>query len=221
VDADGESHHIKEEYDPFVGARLVGMVLPFEDGPEYQGGEEGGRGVYFAFDGAVPKGVAEGIGQGAYDTGAHDGEQLAFIGFGRSILTLNELAGEVRDGPEQEEDGQTAGNGAHEVDAAGGGMRTVAEKDDKEAAHEDEEGGAWGVGDLELVAAGYEFTAIPEAAGRFHGHDKYGTSDYSHDPAHDIVHSVKTHKNLDFNGQTGLIDFQRRLRTFGWQRTRF
>jgi len=93
-------------------------------------------------------------------------------------------------------------------------MRVVAEEDDEEAAHKDEEGGAGGVGDLELVAAGDEFTAIPEAAGRFHGHDEDSTGDNSHDPAHDIVHSVKTHKNLDFNGQTCLIDFQRRLLTF-------
>jgi len=100
-------------------------------------------------------------------------------------------------------------------------MRIVAEEDDEEAAHEDEEGGAGGVGDLELIATGDEFTAIPKAAGGFHGHDKDGTGDDSHDPSHDIVHSVKTHKSLDFNGQTGLIDFQRRLRTFGWQRTRF
>jgi hypothetical protein len=72
----------------------------------------------------------------------------------------------------------------------------VAEEDDKEAAHEDEERGAGGMGDLEFVAAGDELTAIPEAAGGFHGHDKDSTGNHSHDPPHNIVHSFETHKML-------------------------
>jgi hypothetical protein len=49
------------------------------------------------------------------------------------------------------------------------------------------------VGDLQFVAAGYELTAIPEAAGGFHGHDENGAGNQSNDPAHDIVHSVEIH----------------------------
>ena len=52
------------------------------------------------------------------------------------------------DGPEQEEDGEAAGDSAHKVDAAGGGMGVIAEEEDEEAAEEYEEGGAWRVGDL-------------------------------------------------------------------------
>jgi hypothetical protein len=55
------------------------------------------------------------------------------------------------------------------------------------------------VGDLELVAAGDELTAIPEAACGFHGHDIDGTGNDSHDPAYDIVHSVKAHIRLILN----------------------
>src|SRR5882757_6876111 len=45
VDADGQAHHIKDEDDPFVGAGLIGILFPFEDGPEYEGGKKGGGGV--------------------------------------------------------------------------------------------------------------------------------------------------------------------------------
>jgi hypothetical protein len=84
-------------------------------------------------------------------------------------------------------------------------MRIVAEEDDKEATHENEEGGAGRVGDLELVAAGDELTAIPEAAGRFHGHDEDSTGDNTHDPAHDIVHSIETHNVFFGTGKPTLI----------------
>src|SRR6202012_1528009 len=76
VDADGKAHHIEDEDNPAVGAGLIGMVFPFEDGPEDKGGKESRRGVDFAFDGAVPEGVAESIGEGADDAGGHDGKEL-------------------------------------------------------------------------------------------------------------------------------------------------
>jgi hypothetical protein len=56
----------------------------------------------------------------------------------------------VGDAPEQEEDGQAAGDGAHEIDAAGGGMGVIAEEDDEEPAQQDEQGapGGWGICNL-------------------------------------------------------------------------
>ena len=90
-------------------------------------------------------------------------------------------------GPEEEEDGQAAAQGAHAVYGAGGGMRVVPEKDDEEAAHEDEERGAGRVGDLESIATGDEFPAIPEAAGGFHGEDEYGAGNKADDPAGDAI----------------------------------
>jgi hypothetical protein len=50
------------------------------------------------------------------------------------------------------------------------------------------------VGDLDLIAAGDEFAAIPKAAGSFHGHNKNGTGNQSHDPAYDIVYPVELHR---------------------------
>jgi hypothetical protein len=49
------------------------------------------------------------------------------------------------------------------------------------------------VGDLELEATGDELAAVPEAAGRLHGHNINGTGNHTHDPAHDIIHSVEIH----------------------------
>jgi hypothetical protein len=72
-------------------------------------------------------------------------------------------------------------------------MGIIAEKNDKEAAHENEQRGAGRVGDLELVAAGDELTAVPETAGRLHRHDKDGACNQSHDPASHIVRSIKIH----------------------------
>ncbi len=193
VDTDGEPHHIEDEDDPSVGAGFVGILLPFEDGPEDEGGKKGRGGIDFAFDGAVPERIAESIGEGADDAGSHDGECLIAVGFSIGIVPQHDPAGKMGNGPEQEEDGQAAGDGAHEVDGTGGGMGVIAEEDDKKAAHQDEQRGAGGVGDLQLITAGDEFAAVPEAAGRFHGHDKYGAGNQSHDPAHDIVHSVEIH----------------------------
>ena len=105
----------------------------------------------------------------------------------------------MSDRPEEEEDGQAAGDGAHEVDASGRGERVVTEQDDEKAAHENEKRGARGVGDLELKAAGNELTAIPEAAGGFHGHDIDRTGYHSHDPAYNIIHSIETHITLILN----------------------
>ena len=200
MNTDGKPHHIKKENDPFVGAGPIGMMLPFEDGPEDQGGEEGAGSIYFPFYGTVPVGIAESIGQGANNAGAHDGEELLFIWFYVGDL-LYELTGKMGDRPEKEENGQAAGDGAHEVDAPCGGERIIAEQDDEKPAHEDEEGGAGGVGDLQLVAAGDELTAIPEAAGGFHGHDIDGTGNHSYDPAYNVVHSIKTHKNWVIAGK--------------------
>ena len=92
----------------------------------------------------------KGIRQGADDAGGHDREDLAAIRLSIGITFLDDTAGKVGDGPEQEQDGQAAGDGAHEVDAMGGGMRVVAEQDDKETAQQDEQGGSGGVRDLQF-----------------------------------------------------------------------
>jgi hypothetical protein len=49
------------------------------------------------------------------------------------------------------------------------------------------------VGDLQLIATGDELAAIPEAAGRFHGHHENCAGNQSDNQANDIVRSVEIH----------------------------
>ena len=72
-------------------------------------------------------------------------------------------------------------------------MGVVTEQDDKKAAKEDKQWGAGRMGDLQLETTGNKFTAVPETAGGFHRHDIYGAGNQSHDPTHDIVHSIEIH----------------------------
>src|SRR6185312_11987484 len=102
-------------------------------------------------------------------------------------------AREMRDRPKEEQNGQATGDRAHEVHSPGGRMGTITEQYDKEAAQQDKKRRAGWVGDLELIAAGYELAAVPKTAGRLHGHDIDGAGDQSYDPACYRVHSIELH----------------------------
>jgi hypothetical protein len=71
-------------------------------------------------------------------------------------------------------------------------MGVIAEEEDKEAAEEDKEGGARGMGDLQFIAAGDEFSAIPETAGGLHGQYEHGAGDKAYDPACYPILAVET-----------------------------
>ncbi len=51
VHADGQAHQEGDEHDPAVGIPFVGLVVPPGDGPEHQGGEQGGHGIDLTFYG--------------------------------------------------------------------------------------------------------------------------------------------------------------------------
>jgi hypothetical protein len=78
-------------------------------------------------------------------------------------------------------------------------MGIIAKQDDEETAHQDEKGSAGRMRDLQLIATGDEFSAIPEAAGWLHSKDKDAAGNYTHDPAYHVVHSVKIHITLILN----------------------
>src|SRR6185437_1891046 len=138
VDADGQPHHIKDKDDPAVGVRFIGIVLPFEDGPENEGGEEGGGGIDLTLYGAIPIRIAKGAGHGADHAGGHDQKCLKLIRLPVRVGTHHELTGEMGGDPEQEEDRDTAGECAEKVDAMRSGMRVITKEDDEEAAHKGE-----------------------------------------------------------------------------------
>ena len=134
VDTDRKPHHEKDKDDPFIRTLLVGMVLPFEDRPEYQGGEKGRGGINLALDGTVPIGIAKGVGQGADDPRAHDREVLlagpvviaiAFDQGSGCAQGQDDLTREMSDRPEQKKDAKPAGSGAHEIDGPGRGKGIV------------------------------------------------------------------------------------------------
>ena len=61
-----QSHQVGYEYQPAVGVRLVGHVLPLQDRPEHHCGEHRGHRIYLAFDGREPLGVGPAICERAY-----------------------------------------------------------------------------------------------------------------------------------------------------------
>ena len=71
VHADAKSREVENQYEPAVGVGLVGMVLPFQNQPEHQGGEHRGVGINFALDGREPERVAPRVSQRARQAARH------------------------------------------------------------------------------------------------------------------------------------------------------
>ena len=71
-------------------------------------------------------------------------------------------------------------------------MGVIAEEEDEEAAEQNEEWGAWRVGDLQLIATGHELATVPETTGGFHGQHEYGAGDKAYDPAHHAILAGET-----------------------------
>jgi hypothetical protein len=69
----------------------------------------------------------------------------------------------MRDGPEQEKNGEAAYDGAHTVYRHGGRMRVAAKKDNKKAGYQQKQRGAGRMRNAQGVGAGNIFSAIPHA----------------------------------------------------------
>ena len=76
MDSDGETSEIEDEHKPTVGVGLVGMVFPFEDEPEHDGGKGRRIGINLALHSREPERVAPGVGQSTGQTGTHDDDGL-------------------------------------------------------------------------------------------------------------------------------------------------
>ena len=55
MDTDRQACHVCNEHKPAVGVRLVGMVFPFQNEPEDDGGEGRGIGIHLALDSREPE----------------------------------------------------------------------------------------------------------------------------------------------------------------------
>ncbi len=76
VYADGQSHYIGNKHKPFIGMRLIGIVFPFEDEPENNSSEHGGKGVDFSFYGREPECIGKGIEKRTHQPTANHGKDL-------------------------------------------------------------------------------------------------------------------------------------------------
>ena len=124
----------------------------------------------------------------------------------------------MRDGPKQEEDRQAAADGAHKIDAAGRGMGIVAEQDDEEPTHQNEQRSAGRVGDLQFIATGDEFSAIPETAGGFHSQYEDRAGDKAYDPARYPILADETALRI-ISLHVNKLDHFLSKENAGWQRT--
>ena len=182
---DAEACEISDEDDPAVAVRLVGNVFPLQYQPEYDGGEHRGVGVYFSFDGREPECVAECIGQCAYQSGTHDGDQLSACD--GVLVRDDEFADQVRDAPEEEQDAGAAHQRTHVVDHFGYQCRVVDELREK-VGREHEEGCSGGVSYFQFIGGSDKFRAVPETGCGLYRHAIDGSGDQEGDPTHEVVY---------------------------------
>ena len=114
-----------------------------------------------------------------------NGNELAC---GKAVPILHdELARQVRDGPEQEQDGGGREQRTHGVDHAGH-LTGIADKLAEQVGGQHEERCPWGVTNLKLVASSDKLRTVPEGSCRLNGGTIDKGGDEERQPSKDIVH---------------------------------
>ena len=198
MDANAQSCKVEDEHEPTVGARFVGLLFPFEDEPEDEGGEHGAIGIHFAFDGGEPEGVAPCVGQCRCHTACHDDEGVAGGDF-RGVVVDDEAAYQVCDAPEEEEDAECGEDGRHDVDHQRY-LRVVGGKMAEEVAGKHEERCAGGMSHLKTRRRGGELRTVPEGCRRLHREDVGDGGHEEYHPAYEVVNQTETLHFLFFQG---------------------
>ena len=97
----------------------------------------------------------------------------------------------MRDGPEKEKNGETAGHRAHDVYCIG---RVVTPKqNNEETSQQDKQRCARRVGKLQLVRTGNKFTGILEASGGFGRKNVNKAGHDANDPSGNVIRLPETH----------------------------
>ena len=117
--ANGKSCQIGYQDEPTVAVRFVGHLFPLQYQPEYHGCEQRREGIYLTLYSREPEGVAEGVGQCAYQSASHDGNQLAACD--ARLVLYHQFAYQVCDAPEQKQDTGSAHQRTHVVHHFGHG----------------------------------------------------------------------------------------------------
>ena len=164
MDTNGQSHQIGDEHQPTVRMGFVGIVLPFQDEPEYQCCEEAGEGIHFTLHSREPERVAPCVDERTGYATANHSEQLPH----RRLLVIlhQEFLSQMRHAPEQEQDTSGTEQGTHDIDHLCH-LRRIAGKERKEIAHQHEERCARGVSHFQFVSGGDELRAVPETCRGF------------------------------------------------------
>ena len=173
---DTQTHQIGNENKPFVTTLFVRFLVPLEDEPEDDCGEQRRRSIYLTFDGREPERVAESVRQRTYYSGAQN------TNFFPQFIGLHKLLCERRDCPEKEEDRECTRQRREGIDAHGY-MRRVRGEEREEMAHEHKERCAGRVSNVQFPGAGNELTTVPERRSRFHRQEIRHRSDGKHQPS--------------------------------------
>ena len=194
--ADTQTGEVGDKNQPAVAVRLVRYVLPLQYQPEDDGGEQGGEGIHLSLHGAEPEGVAEGIGQCTHQSAAHDGDELC--GGDMVFVPYHELAHQVRDAPEEEQDAGAAHQCTHVVHhlCHGGGVGGELRE---EIGHEHEERCAGRVSHFEFIAGGDELRAVPKTCSRLYRHAIDRGCNEECNPFHGFRYPARTSPCLDFS----------------------
>ena len=117
MDTDAESDEERDEDNPSGALRVVGNLLPLQDGPEGDGGEKRRHGVNLALHGIEPERLGEGVGHRACKAS----QKHTYFIYPRRILAFfhPHFSRHHRDGPEKEDNGEAAANGRHHIDHHG------------------------------------------------------------------------------------------------------
>ena len=188
VHADGEAYEVGNQHDPAVrvdvGHRVFVLLVPLQDAPEDQGGEERRHGVDLALDGGEPEGVGEGVGQRGHEGGAEDGDEARGVELAPSG---DELAGQAHDAEVEQHDGHAAAYRRHAVDAVGHLGDVTAGEERGDAAEDLERGGSRRVADEHFRGCGDVLTAVPPRDGGLGSHDIDGGGHYTDDQADQVI----------------------------------
>ena len=193
VDTDAQACEIGNEYEPAVAVRLVGMVLPLEHQPEYNGREEAAVGIHLTLDGTEPEGVRERIDEcTGHGAGLHD-DGLRQCGH---LSTLpHQLAHQMAGAPEEEHDAGSTEQRAHRVHHLGHQGR-VAHKLCEEIGRKHEERCPRGMTDLQLIACSDKLRAVPETGGRLNSAAVSECSNGKSHPPHYGIHRLEILHNM-------------------------
>ena len=190
VHAQRETEYIGYEYNPAVARRRVGAVLPLEYEPEHQSSTETREGIHLGLNCREPEGVAPSVNKCSAQAATHHHQVLGKCHLIFLAVFHHEPLHQVRDGPEQQQNGGRAQQGRHGVDALRHRHHIATGKACCQAGNEYEDGVAGRVADFHFISLSNKFGAIPEASCGFDG-EQVGNGCYQEcEPAERVVDNV-------------------------------